>query len=170
MRLSKAVFRKRSSARASPITSALVRVFATIAPPGPASSGPRTGNPLCCYCVRSFKYPFQGLLSPRRVAARRQRPGGRFQGPRRRPSGFARKRERVTGESLRARGQEQAPTPTIYETPLTHIEEFDRKVREARVQQWLSDHCQPSSSLDSGGSRAAKKKAHDQLLAKPEGE
>jgi hypothetical protein len=40
----------------------------------------------------------------------------------------------------------QAPRTTMYDIPETGIEEFDRKVREARFHQWLSDRCQSGLS------------------------
>jgi len=55
--------------------------------------------------------------------------------------------ERVTGQGRREeKVQAQAAQATIYDAPLTHIQEFDRKATEARVQQWLTDQCQGDSS------------------------
>jgi hypothetical protein len=55
--------------------------------------------------------------------------------------------ERVTGQGRREEElQGQAARTAIYDAPVTHIEEFDRKTNEARVQQWLTDQCQASSS------------------------
>jgi hypothetical protein len=89
--------------------------------------------------------------------------------------------ERVTGEGRREEEpQGQAVQATIYDAPVTHIEEFDRKTTEAHVQQWLIDKCldrgserpsqSVSSTLDFTGSCAAIRESHDRLLAKPEGE
>lgn len=55
--------------------------------------------------------------------------------------------ERVTGQGRREEElQGPAAYSTIYDAPVTHIEEFDHKTADARAQQWLIDQCQAGSS------------------------
>jgi hypothetical protein len=55
--------------------------------------------------------------------------------------------ERVTGQGGREEEpQEQATQAAIYDAPVTHTEQFDRKTTEARERQWLTDQCQGGSS------------------------
>jgi len=55
--------------------------------------------------------------------------------------------ETVTGAGAREeRLQGQATHSTIYDAPVTQIEEFDRKTAEQRTEQWLLHQCQAGSN------------------------
>jgi len=54
--------------------------------------------------------------------------------------------ERVTDKARADAVQRQAPQATIYDAPLTGLEEFDRTIIKARAEEWISSQCQSPSN------------------------